>query len=279
MIKLGRYQELEIGRRCDYGFYLIDEEEDEVLLPNRFVTDEMKKGDTIKVFIYKDSEDRLTATTQHPKITCDNIAKLQVKEVTNIGAFMDWGLDKDLLLPYKEQRQKVEAGKSYWVAMYIDRSERLCATTKIYNVLSSNSPYTRDDRVKGIIYAERPEMGLLVAVDGKYHGLIQIKNVVGNYGVGDEVELRVTSVRSDGKLNLCPGDKSYRAIEGDAKIILEAIIAAGGFLPFNDKSDANAVKRRFRMSKNAFKKALGRLYKERHIVFEGDGVKLVEKKH
>lgn len=276
MIEIGKYQELEIGRRSDYGLYLEDEEGEEVLLPNRFVDETMKIGMVMKVFIYLDSEDRLTATTQKPYITRDRIGFLNVKEVNQVGAFLDWGLDKDLLLPYREQRKPAEKGKRYLVGIYLDKSERLCATMKIYNILKSHAPYEKDDVVRGIVYQESEDLGLLIAVDGKYHGLVQKKDVISSYVIGDEVEARVASVRVDGKLNLSLAKKAHLAIDDDSELILAKLIEADGFLPYNDKSNPEAIKREFKMSKNAFKRAVGKLFKSRQIIFENDGIQLVK---
>lgn len=276
MIEIGKYQELEIGRRSDYGLYLEDEEGEEVLLPNRFVDETMKIGMVMKVFIYLDSEDRLTATTQKPYITRDRIGFLNVKEVNQVGAFLDWGLDKDLLLPYREQRKPAEKGKRYLVGIYLDKSERLCATMKIYNILKSHAPYEKDDLVRGIVYQESEDLGLLIAVDGKYHGLVQKKDVISSYVIGDEVEARVASVRVDGKLNLSLAKKAHLAIDDDSELILAKLIEADGFLPYNDKSNPEAIKREFKMSKNAFKRAVGKLFKSRQIIFENDGIQLVK---
>jgi len=276
MIEIGKYQELEIGRRSDYGLYLEDEEGEEVLLPNRFVDETMKIGMVMKVFIYLDSEDRLTATTQKPYITRDRIGFLNVKEVNQVGAFLDWGLDKDLLLPYREQRKPAEKGKRYLVGIYLDKSERLCATMKIYNILKSHAPYEKDDLVRGIVYQESEDLGLLIAVDGKYHGLVQKKDVISSYVIGDEVEARVASVRADGKLNLSLAKKAHLAIDDDSELILAKLIEADGFLPYNDKSNPEAIKREFKMSKNAFKRAVGKLFKSRQIIFENDGIQLVK---
>jgi len=276
MIEIGKYQELEIGRRSDYGLYLEDEEGEEVLLPNRFVDETMKIGMVMKVFIYLDSEDRLTATTQKPYITRDRIGFLNVKEVNQVGAFLDWGLDKDLLLPYREQRKPAEKGKRYLVGIYLDKSEILCATMKIYNILKSHAPYEKDDLVRGIVYEESEDLGLLIAVDGKYHGLVQKKDVISSYVIGDEVEARVASVRVDGKLNLSLAKKAHLAIDDDSELILAKLIEADGFLPYNDKSNPEAIKREFKMSKNAFKRAVGKLFKSRQIIFENDGIQLVK---
>lgn len=276
MIEIGKYQELEISRRSDYGLYLEDEEGEEVLLPNRFVDETMKIGMVMKVFIYLDSEDRLTATTQKPYITRDRIGFLNVKEVNQVGAFLDWGLDKDLLLPYREQRKPAEKGKRYLVGIYLDKSERLCATMKIYNILKSHAPYEKDDLVRGIVYQESEDLGLLIAVDGKYHGLVQKKDVISSYVIGDEVEARVASVRVDGKLNLSLAKKAHLAIDDDSELILAKLIEADGFLPYNDKSNPEAIKREFKMSKNAFKRAVGKLFKSRQIIFENDGIQLVK---
>ncbi|HHV45732.1 MAG TPA: S1 RNA-binding domain-containing protein [Tissierellia bacterium] len=278
MISIGEIQKLKIKRSTSFGVYLTDLEgknrNEEILLPKREVPKNLKAGDTIEVFIYRDSEDRLIATTRRPKITLGEVGLLRVKDITKIGAFLDWGLEKDLLLPFKEQTMKLIKGKKYLVGLYVDKSDRLCATMKIKDFLRTDSPYKENDWVKGTIYSINEDMGAFVAVDNKYHGMIPKKELIGVYAPGEEVELRVTKVREDGRLELSLRDKSYLQIDKDAERILEKIKEKGGFLPLNDNSSPEEIKKQLNMSKSSFKKAVGRLLKERKIRFEKKGIRL-----
>jgi len=278
MISIGEIQKLKVKRSTSFGVYLTDLEgknrNEEILLPKREVPKNLKAGDTIEVFIYRDSEDRLIATTRRPKITLGEVGLLRVKDITKIGAFLDWGLEKDLLLPFKEQTMKLIKGKKYLVGLYVDKSDRLCATMKIKDFLRTDSPYKENDWVKGTIYSINEDMGAFVAVDNKYHGMIPKKELIGVYAPGEEVELRVTKVREDGRLDLSLRDKSYLQIDKDAERILEKIKEKGGFLPLNDNSSPEEIKKQLNMSKSSFKKAVGRLLKERKIRFEKKGIRL-----
>ncbi len=278
MISIGEIQKLKVKRSTSFGVYLTDLEgknrNEEILLPKREVPKNLKAGDTIEVFIYRDSEDRLIATTRRPKITLGEVGLLRVKDITKIGAFLDWGLEKDLLLPFKEQTMKLIKGKKYLVGLYVDKSDRLCATMKIKDFLRTDSPYKENDWVKGTIYSINEDMGAFVAVDNKYHGMIPKKELIGVYAPGEEVELRVTKVREDGRLELSLRDKSYLQIDKDAERILEKIKEKGGFLPLNDNSSPEEIKKQLNMSKSSFKKAVGRLLKERKIRFEKKGIRL-----
>ena len=278
MISIGEIQKLKVKRSTSFGVYLTDLEgknrNEEILLPKREVPKNLKAGDTIEVFIYRDSEDRLIATTRRPKITLGEVGLLRVKDITKIGAFLDWGLEKDLLLPFKEQTMKLIKGKKYLVGLYVDKSDRLCATMKIKDFLRTDSPYKENDWVKGTIYSINEDMGAFVAVDNKYHGMIPKKELIGVYAPGEEVELRVTKVREDGRLELSLRDKSYLQIDKDAERILEKAKEKGGFLPLNDNSSPEEIKKQLNMSKSSFKKAVGRLLKERKIRFEKKGIRL-----
>jgi predicted RNA-binding protein (virulence factor B family) len=278
MIFLGEIQKLKVKKSTSFGVYLTDLEgknrNEEVLLPKKEVPKDLKVGDTVEVFIYRDSEDRLIATTRRPKVTLGEIGLLKVKDITKIGAFLDWGLEKDLFLPFKEQTMKLEKGKKYLVGLYIDKSDRLCATMKIRDFLRTDSPYKENDWVKGTIYSINEDMGAFVAVDNKYHGMIPKKELIGVYVPGEEVELRVTKVKEDGRLDLSLRDKSYLQIDKDAEKILEKAKERGGFLPLNDNSPPQEIKKQLNMSKSAFKKAVGRLLKEKKISFEKNGIKL-----
>lgn len=284
-MKLGRIQNLVVVKKIDFGVYLTDKDladnpdrktEDEVLLPKNQLDSRVEIGDELCVFLYKDSEDRLIATRMTPLIVLDEIKKLKVKEVTRIGAFLDWGLPKDLLLPFKEQKVRVSEGEEVMVMMYVDNSGRLCATTYIYDKLSVRTPYNRDDQVKGIVYEINPQYGAYVAVDGKYSALIPKKELHTVLHIGSEVDARVLEVKEDGKMDLSLRGKSYLQMDDDASKIYEMLTESGGSLPYHDKSDAEEIKRVFGMSKASFKRAIGKLFKERKILIEENGIKEVK---
>ena len=283
-MRLGCTQTLAIVKRTDFGLYLTDIEKrddknrdvkDEILLPKNQVTADMKPGSEIEVFVYKDSEDRLIATKLEPLIKIGEIKKLKVKEVTKIGAFLDWGLPKDLFLPFKEQIYDVKSGDEILVAMYVDLSDRLCATMDLYSRLSLLPPYSRDDMVKGTVYQVHEQFGAYVAVDNKYSALVPKKELHKELKPGEEIYARVLEVKEDGKMDLSLRQKAYVQMDSDSEAILTKLNAAGGNLQYQDKSDAEEIKREFNMSKAAFKRAIGRLYKERIIVIEKDGIRLV----
>lgn len=264
MMRLGKKQVLTIVKRVDFGVYLGSDEE-RVLLPKRQVPAGVEIGDPVEVFLYKDSDDRLIATTQEPKIQLGELAVLDVADTGKFGAFLDWGLEKDLFLPFKEQTVKVSKGDRCLVALYVDKSERLCATMKVYELLRTDSPYQKDDMVEGIIYDTSDTFGLFVAVDNRYSALIPKKEVFGNLRVGQTIKARVTAVKKDGKLNLSVKDKIPMQMDKDAEMIWNRMENYGGKLPFTDKADPELIKREFQMSKNAFKRAVGRLLKEGKI--------------
>lgn len=268
MIELGKMQTLLVQRVKEFGVYVGEEagSEASVLLPKKQVPEGAKPGDEVTVFIYRDSEDRLIATSAAPLLQVGEIAVLNVKDVGKIGAFLDMGLEKDLLLPFKEQTHKVRTGEKVLVALYVDKSQRLAATMKIYSYLSDQTPYKKDDQVSGIIYEINDTLGAFVAVDNKYYGLIPKKEVFENYREGDEITARVTKVREDGKLDLSPRQKAYIQMDADSAQVLDVMENQfDGILPFTDKADPEIIKREFAMSKNAFKRAVGHLLKEGKI--------------
>ena len=267
MIRLGEKQILKVVRMKDFGMYVGDEAE-AILLPRKYVPAGTKVGDDVEVFVYRDSSDRLFATTEEPALMLGEIGLLKVKETGKIGAFLDWGLEKDLLLPFKEQTIQVRPGKSYPVALYIDKSKRLCATMKIYEYLSSESPYGKDEMVEGFVYQVNPNFGVFVAVDGKYHGMLPKKNVHSEYRVGDRVEARVVKVREDGKLELSVRERVEVQISKDAEMLMEVIESYDGVLPFTEKASPAVIERELSMSKAAFKRAVGHLLKAKKITIE-----------
>ena len=275
-MRLGEYQELIYIKKVDFGVYLGETEnaEERVLLPAKQVPAEAKRGDKIKVFLYKDSKDRMIATTNEPKLTLGQFGVLTVKEIGKIGAFLDWGLEKDLFLPFKQQTAKVMPGDKCLVSLYIDKSERLCATMKVYELLRTDSPYQKDDMVEGIVYDTSDEFGVFVAVDNQYSALIPKKEVFGKMRVGQTVKARVTAVKADGKLDLSVRDKIPMQMDKDAEMIWSRLKEYGGSLPFTDKADPEVIKREFNLSKNAFKRAVGRLLKEGKIAIDDKSIKV-----
>lgn len=269
MIALGEKQYLRIIKKVDFGVYLSsgdDLQGEKVLLPLKQVPDGIQLGDNLEVFIYRDSMDRLIATTTMPKVTLGNVARLKVVQTGKIGAFLDWGLEKDLLLPFKEQTKKITEGEECLAALYVDKSNRLCATMKIYPYLHTDSSYRKEDRVTGTVYEISEQFGAFVAVDDKYSALIARKELYGRLQVGDSVTARVIAVKEDGKLDLSIREKAYLQIETDAIRVLEIIDSFDGALPFSDKASPEVIKRETQMSKNEFKRAVGHLLKEGKII-------------
>ena len=262
--RLGKKSTLMIVKKVDFGVYLGTNEE-RVLLPKKQVPKGLEIGDPVEVFLYKDSSDRLIATTNTPKITLGELAVLEVADTARIGAFLNWGLEKDLLLPFKEQTSKVKKGDKVLVALYVDKSGRLCATMKVYEKLRTDSPYQKDDQVQGIIYDSSDNFGMFVAVDNCFSALIPKREAFGDLKVGDVVDARVAKVRDDGKMDLSVRKKAFMQMDDDATMILRRIEEYGGKLPFTDKADPEIIDKEFGMSKNAFKRAVGRLLKEKKI--------------
>ena len=268
MIKLGEYQRLTVVKIADHGAYLAEDREagaDRILLPIRQVPEGTRVGSEIEVFIYKDSKDRPIATVNRPLITLNEVALLKVKEVGRIGAFMDWGLEKDLLLPFKQQTGKVRAGDECLTALYIDKSSRLCLTMNVYDYLATDHNYKVGDEVEGRVYLISDNFGAFVAVDDEYSALIPSREMYGDIRVGKVLKARVTEVREDGKLTLSIRKKAYEQMDEDAERVMKVLNDFDGVLPFNDKASPETIKREFNMSKNEFKRAVGRLYKERRI--------------
>lgn len=263
-MRLGEKQVLTVVKIVDFGVYLGSDEE-RVLLPKKQVPAGIEIGDPIEVFLYKDSSDRMIATTKEPKVTLGKLAVLEVVDVARIGAFLDWGLEKDLLLPFKEQTVKVEKGDRCLVSLYIDKSGRLCATMKVYPLLRTDSPYGKDDTVQGTVYEISRDFGVFVAVDDQYSALIPKREVYGRMYVGQQIEARVSDVKADGKLDLSVRNKIPEQMDADAQMVLERMEKNGGMLPFTDKADPERIRSEFGMSKAAFKRAVGRLLKQRKI--------------
>lgn len=279
MIRLGEKQELVVVKKVDFGVYLAanpEKADERVLLPAKQVPEGSDVGDRLEVFIYRDSEDRLIATTHMPKLQMGQVAELTVAQTGKLGAFLEWGLEKDLFLPFKEQRGRVREGESVLVSLYVDKSDRLCATMNVYEALRTDSPYQAEDRVRGRVYEISDNFGAFVAVNNLYSGLIAAKELYGDIRPGIDVEARVLRVREDGKLDLSIREKAYLQMDTDVEKILELLKSYEGALPFNDKAAPEVIRHETGMSKNEFKRAVGRLLKQGRIEIGEKTIRLLK---
>ena len=277
MMQLGEYNTFEILRDTDPGLFLGDNEGNEVLLPNRYVPEEFNIGDKIEVFVYLDNEERPVATTDKPYITKGDFSLLRCNQVTKYGAFLDWGLVKELFCPFKEQAFKMKAGGWYLVHCYLDEeTERLVASSKTNRFLDNKElTVSKFDEVD-LIVSHPSEIGMNVIVNKKHLGLVFKDDIFKDISVGDRLKGIVKKVRQDNKLDILLSQIGYRNIEPNAEIILKQLNDNSGFIPLHDKSDPDDIKHQLQMSKKSFKKAIGALYKERLITIESDGIRLVQ---
>lgn len=277
MFKLGQKQKLIVVNKADQGVYLGEDRyaKDKVLLPIKQCRQGLVAGDEVEVFLYLDSKDRIISTVREPKLSIGEVALLKVVSVSKIGAFVDWGLEKDLFLPYKQQTKKVKVGDEVICTMYIDKSGRLCASMKVYDYLKTTDKYSVGDEVSGRVYEISDNFGAFVAVDDLYSALIPKKEMYGKINVGDVEKYRVIAITEEGKLTLASRKPAYKQIEDDAEKVLKVIEEFDGVLPFNDKASPEVIKREFSMSKNEFKRAVGRLYKEHKIEITEKAIRIV----
>lgn len=267
---LGEITERKIERLRSVGAYL----EGDILLPKKELTDRDTVGSYVTVFIYNDAKGRPIATKRKPHLLPGEVGKMRVVELSRIGAFLDWGLDKDLLLPFHEQTYRPKKGEDVFVAVYLDRSERFCATMKVREHLSRTHHYAEGDTVEGTVYSLHKEYGAFVAVDNKYEARISKQELYGVFSIGERIDARVLKVHPDGRMDLSVRELSHLAIDDNAQLVLSALEENGGFLPFDDRSDPERIRDFFSMSKSDYKKAIGRLYREKRITFRNGGVEL-----
>ena len=279
-MELGKVNRLTLVKLVDFGAYLAEEMEDQerVLLPAKQVPQGIGQGDSLDVFLYKDSSDRLIATMARPLAMVDQFAPMKVKELTKIGAFLDWVLEKDLLLPYRQMLGRVEAGDQILARVYVDKSQRLAASMKeIYPMLRSDSPYQAGDEVRARVYEFSRDFGTFVAVDDIYSAMIPRHEDARQLRIGDQISCRVTGVKRDGKLDVSIRGKSYETIGEDAEAILQLLESYAGVLPFTEKASSEVIRRETGLSKNAFKRAVGHLYKEGRVSIEDGKIRRTEK--
>ncbi|MCB0629577.1 MAG: S1-like domain-containing RNA-binding protein [Saprospiraceae bacterium] len=275
MLNIGFYNTLQYGRETRHGVYLQDAEGQEVLLPRSEVSDDLnEEGAEIEVFLYTDSEDRLIATTLHPKVIRNEFAFLQVVEVSGVGAFLDWGLKgKDLLVPFSEQQQKMKKGEWHLVYVYLDElTNRLVASGKINRFFEKQMMELKTGEEVEILVGRQTDLGFNVVVNNRYKGLIYANEIFQTIRPGFRLKAYVARIREDGKLDISLRPPGYAKVEPNAEKILELLNQNGGFLGLTDKSDPELIKSQLSMSKKTFKKAIGTLYKKRLIRLEDGGI-------
>ncbi|NMM48562.1 CvfB family protein [Marinigracilibium pacificum] len=278
MIEIGKTNNLRINRKTDHGLYLISESLEEVLLPNKYVPENYKIDDFIDVFVYLDHEERKVATTLEPKIYLDHFGFLQVSDVTPVGAFMDWGLEKELMVPFKEQRMKMQ--KDRWYVVYLDfdvKTNRLFASNKIDKYLQNSFLTVKEgDEVDLLIY-NISDLGYSAVINNKHKGLIFNNDVFKDLNVGDRVKGFIKKIREDNKIDLTLQAVGYENFnDSNSKAIYDLLKDNEGFLPLSDKSSPEEIYKTFGISKKAFKKALGDLYKKRKILISSEGISIIK---
>ncbi len=274
-MELGKYNTLTIVRHTSVGFFLEDENGDDVLLPVKWVPEGAKEGDEVEVFIYLDSEERPIATTMKPKAIVGEFAYLKAKQVSRIGAFMDWGLEKDLFVPFIEQEGRMQEGQWYIVYVYIDKmTDRIAGSAKIENFVEKRDIMLKPDQAVSLLIGKQTPLGYNVIVDNQYLGLIYENEIFKNVSTGDRTTGYVKNIREDDKIDIILQKPGYAAVEPNAQRILEILKANDGYLDLNDKSDPDEISRRLEMSKKTFKKAIGGLFRQKLIIIEDDGVRL-----
>jgi hypothetical protein len=274
-VKIGDYNELSVARESCIGVFLCDEDGLEVLLPKRYVDETVKLGGWLKAFIYKDSEDRVIATTEEPLATVNSFAMLTVKEVTPIGVFLDWGLPKDLLIPKKEISSPPEVGDAVLVYVYLDRlTQRLAASMRLERYVSDRPENLNFGDEVEIIVWKRHDLGYQAIIDEEYLGMIYDNQRFQTIQKGDRMKAYVNQIRTDGRIDLLLQAPGYKVVDDHETIVLNALAEAGGFLPYHDKSDPDKIQKAFGMSKKVFKKVLGSLYKQGKVKLETGGTLL-----
>lgn len=276
MIKVGDYNVMKVLRAVDFGVYLDDGAEG-ILLPKRFLPEGVAAGDEIKAFVYHDSEGRLLATTQQPKGVVGDIVKLKAVTVTNQGAFLDWGLMKDIFVPKSKQLSGMREGAEYLVKIYIDeQTGRVAATEKIEPFLSNEQLTVKEKEMVDLVVYRRTDIGYLVIINNKHTGVLHFNEIYQNIETGDKMKGFIKTIRPENKIDVVIGKPGYDRVEDEVSKIIRLLQENSGYLPYHDKSDPEEIYSFFGMSKKAFKMSTGSLYKQQKIVFTKTGIKLVE---
>ncbi len=277
MIEQGKEIELKIAKRATFGLYLADDSGEEVLLPNKYCTEEMKPGDTTRVFVYKDYEGKKVATTLTPKVFIHEFALLKVSAVTGVGAFLDWGLEKELMVPFREQKQKMEAGRWYIVYLDLDeKSDRLYASNRVERFLQNDQISVKEGEEVSLVVLQKTDLGYSVIVNHKHKGLIFDNEIFQDIRVGNQLKGYVKKIRDDNKIDISIQAIGFRNVnDSNSELIYKTLAENGGFLAVTDKSSPDDIYTQFGISKKAFKKSLGALYKQKKVDIQADGIKLI----
>ena len=276
MIALGKYSNLEILRDTTVGLFLGDDQGNDVLLPNKYVPEEFEIGDIINVFCYLDHSERIVATTLEPFVMVDQFKLLEVVEVNEFGAFMDWGLEKHLLVPFREQRNKMQEGQWYVVYCYLDeKTNRLVASNKLDKFLSNDELTVNVQDQVDLVVTRLTDLGWEVIINNRHKGLVYANEIYKKLAVGDQLTGYIKHIREDNKIDVSLQPIGYKSLEPAANLIYQQLLAHDGFLPLHDKSDPEDIKRILQMSKKIFKKGVGTLYRERKITIGTTGIQLI----
>ncbi|WP_167612544.1 S1 RNA-binding domain-containing protein [Maribellus sediminis] len=276
MTEIGKVNTLTIVRETGNGVYLDGGELGEILMPQKFVTEAHKNAGEAEVFVYTDSEDRLVATTEKPLATVGEFARLEVTAVTKVGAFLDWGLPKDLLVPFSEQKQKMEVGRFYLVYIYLDLvTQRIAASSKLNKYLDNTPPEYKPGEEVTIIITEETEIGYKAVINREHTGILYRNQIFRPVSVGEETKAYINKVRDDEKIDLILDKPGYQKVDPVSDEIVKQLRENNGFMAISDKSSPEMIKAMFGISKKTFKQAIGALYKKRMIRFESDGIRLI----
>ena len=276
MVHVGQYNTLRVVKKVDFGLYL-DGQPDEILLPTRFVPDGAQEDDMLEVFIYHDSENRLIATTQHPKGVVGDIVMLTVVSVTGQGAFLDWGLMKDIFVPLSQQESRMAVGESYLVRIYIDeQTGRVAATERISRFLSNDNISVAEKEVVQLVVYQITDIGYKVIINSKHLGVLHFNEAFKELKPGDALKGFIKTIRPDNKIDVVTGQPGYKRVEDETEKIMRLLQENDGYLPYHDKSDPEEIYKFFGMSKKTFKMTTGHLFKQRKIIFTQTGIKWVE---
>lgn len=278
MLEIGKMNKLEVSHEVDFGVYLLGDAHDpEILLPRRYVPKQCQPGDVLDVFVYFDSEDRIIATTRQPKAMVDQVAYLKVIAVTKIGAFLDWGLEKDLFVPFKEQQQKMRLGESNLVFIYVDdKTERIAASSRLNRWLEKDPQDLSPGQQVDLIIANKTNLGFNAIINHRFKGFLFENDIFQELKPGQQVIGFIKKIREDQKIDLLLQKPGFENIDQLTQIVFKNLLDNGGYLPVSDKTDPAEISRRFGISKKNFKKALGALYKKKVISIGDDGIKLTE---
>ena len=277
MAEIGRYNTLRVIKKVDFGLYLDGGEGEEILLPKRFVPPGVQEGDELEVFLYHDSENRVIATTQRPKALAGEIAMMEAVATTKQGAFLDWGLMKDLFVPLSQQEERMQEGHSYLVRVYIDeQTGRVAATQRIARFLSNDDLTVTEREPVDLVVYQKTDIGYKVIINNLHTGVLHYNEVFRELQIGDKEKRFIKTIREENKIDVALGERGYKRVEGEAEKILRLLQENDGYLPYHDKSDPDDIYEFFGMSKKTFKMTVGALYKQQKVELTKTGIKLIQ---